>query len=115
MGTTALKPSSLPSNGLHLYAHCMSGVPDGVTLLATNTDRNHPQTLAISAPSERHTMTASKLEDTRVELNGKELKLGADDSIPQLAGVPTPSGKINLAPASVTFLAMREAHNASCR
>jgi hypothetical protein len=114
MGTTVLKPNTSPARGLQLYAHCLREVPGGVALLAINTDRNNSQTLTVSAPSEQYMMTASKLEETRVALNGKELKLEADDSIPQLAGVPTPSGQINLAPASVTFLAMREAHNASC-
>ncbi len=114
MGTTVLKPNASPKENLHLYAHCMSGAPGGVTLLAINTSRNDPQRLAVSAPSERYTMTAPRLEDTSVELNGKELKLGADDSMPRLTGVPTASGPISLPPASITFLAVREAHNAAC-
>ena len=56
-------------------------------------------------------MTASKLEDTRVMLNGRELKLGTDDSIPQLEGVRARSGQITVPPASITFLAIPEAHN----
>lgn len=115
MGTTVLKPNSPEANGIHLYAHCMSDVPGGVTLLAINTDRQNAQTLAVSIPSERYTMTASKLEDTRVDLNGNELELAADDSLPELTGVPAPSGSITLPPASITFLALREAQNASCR
>jgi hypothetical protein len=59
-------------------------------------------------------MTAANLEDTRVDLNGKELKLEGDDSIPRIAGVATPAGNITLPPASITFLAIRNAHNASC-
>jgi heparanase len=115
MGTTVLKPGPSPAQGLHLYAHCLRDAPGGVGLLAINTDRTNSQTLAVSTPSARYTMTAPTLEGTRVELNGKELKLGVDDSVPQLTGVPTPSGPITLAPASITFLAIREAHNASCR
>lgn len=115
MGTTVLKPSSAKAEGLHLYAHCLSDVPGGVTLLAINSNRSSPQTLAVSKASERYTLSASKLDDTRVDLNGKELKLAAGDSIPQLTGMPTPSGSITLAPASITFLAIREARNASCR
>jgi gluconokinase len=38
---------------------------------------------------------------------------GADDAFPELKGAPTPSGKITLAPASIIFLAMPEAHSAS--
>ncbi|HSU31902.1 MAG TPA: hypothetical protein VLJ11_11765 [Bryobacteraceae bacterium] len=115
MGTTVLKPNTAPKQGVHLYAHCLRDTPGGVALLAINTDRNDSQSLTLPARSERYTMTAPKLEDASVELNGKELKLGADDSIPELTGVPTPSGSITLAPASITFLAIREAHNRSCR
>jgi heparanase len=107
MGTTVLKPNSLPVPGLHVYAHCLRDTPGGVALLSINTDRNSSQMLAVSAPSERYTMTAAKLEDTRVELNGKELKLKMDDSLPPLTGVPTPARPITVAPASITFLALR--------
>lgn len=115
MGTTVLKPSPSPAPGLHLYAHCMTDAPGGVTLLAINTDGSAPKTLTVPAASQRYTLTESNLEGTRVELNGKELTLGANDAIPQLAGVPTPSGQMTLAPASITFLAVRGAHNASCQ
>jgi heparanase len=115
MGTTVLKPASTPAESFRVYAHCMRGVPGGVTILAINTDRNEAKSLTVSAPAERYTMTASALEGTSVELNGKELKLGADDSLPELRGTATPAGSITLAPLSITFLAAPEAHNASCR
>jgi len=115
MGTTVLKPASSGAGDLRLYAHCMDGVPGGVTLLAINTNRHHPQPLAVSAASEQYTLTAPILEGTRVDLNGTELKLVSDDSIPALNGVPVSAGSITLPPASITFLAVRNAKNASCR
>jgi hypothetical protein len=81
----------------------------GITLLVINTNRDTAKTLTVSSASERYTMTAPLLEDTRVDLNGKELKLGADDSLPELSGTPAPSGSVGLPPASITFLAVREA------
>ncbi len=115
MGTTVLKPDVSLTPSLHLYAQCLRNVPGGVALLAINTDRNASQKLDVSANSERYTLTAPKLEDGRVDLNGEELKLGSGDSIPSLTPVPTHSGQITLAPASITFLAIAEANNASCR
>ncbi len=115
MRTTVLKPDVPLTPSLHLCAQCLRNVPGGVALLAINTDRNASQKLEVSANSERYTLTAPKLEDNRVDLNGKELKLGAGDSIPSLTAVPTHSGQITLVPASITFLAIREADNASCR
>jgi heparanase len=115
IGTTVLKPGVSPTPNLHLYAQCLRNVPGGVALLAINTDRNASQKLEVSANSERYTLTAPKLEDSRVDLNGKELKLGSGDSIPSLTGVPTHSGSIALPTESITFLAIAEANNPSCR
>lgn len=109
MGTTVLK-----TNAPQLYAHCLNGVPGGVSLLAINTDRSASMTLTLPTPSERYTMSAPNLEGTRVDLNGKELKLGPRDSLPPLKGVRAPSGRVTLPPATVTFLAVSEAHNANC-
>jgi hypothetical protein len=115
MGTTVLKPNLAATDDVRLYGHCMSNARGGVALLALNTDRTSPKTLTVSAPSERYTLTAPELETTRVELNGKELKLGSDDSLPKLTGVSTASGPVTLPPASITFLAVGNAHNAACR
>jgi heparanase len=115
MGTTVLKPAASTVEGLYVYAHCMHGVRGGVTLLAINTDRDNARTLTLSDRSERYTLTAPALDAARVDLNGKELKLNLDDSIPILRGAPAASGPIQLAPASITFLAIRGAGNPSCR
>ena len=115
MGTTVLDPGPAPVPSLHLYAHCLRGRPGGVALLAINTDREAPQSMELSTAAERYTLTARKLEDTAVQLNGSELRLGADDAVPQLAGIAISSGPIALAPASITFLALPNANNGSCR
>ena len=83
-------------------------------MTAPAADRNAPQTLDLASKSQRYTLTARTLEDTDVDLNGSELKLGSGDSIPSMTGVPTNSGRITLPPASVTFLAVPDAGNASC-
>jgi hypothetical protein len=115
MGTTVLDPGPSPAVALHLYAHCLSGHPGGVALLAINTSRTASQSLGLPTPSDRYTLTARNLEDTRVDLNGKELKLGAGDELPQFTGVPTQSGRVTFAPASITFLGIPNANNGGCR
>jgi hypothetical protein len=114
MGATVLKPAAPASADTHLYAHCLSGVPGGVAILALNTDRNASKILNVVAPSERYTLTASNLESASVNLNGQELKLNADDSIPQIKGIAQHPGDLTLPPASITFLAIRRARNTSC-
>jgi hypothetical protein len=115
MGTTVLEPGTTPAAGLHLYAHCLRGAPGGVAVLAINAERAESRSLELSTAAERYTLTAQELSDPRVQLNGSELKLGTGDALPQLAGVATASGPVTLAPASITFLAIPKANNASCR
>jgi heparanase len=118
MGTTVLDPGASAAPSLHLYAHCVRGQPGGVALLAINTDRAASHSLELTTAAERYTLSASSaqnLEDTRVQLNGTELKLGAGDTLPELAGASTQAGELIFAPASITFLAIPTANNASCR
>jgi hypothetical protein len=115
MGPAVLNPGPSPETALHLYAHCLRGHPGGVALLAINTDRTASHSLELPTESDRYTLTARDLEDARVDLNGNELRLGAGDELPRLAGVPTQPGRVTLAPASITFLAIPNANNGSCR
>ncbi len=113
MGPTVLEAG--PSRpGLHLYAHCLRGHPSGVTLMAINTNRTTPEFIALPLPADRYTLTAQTLEDSQVQLNGHELALGASDELPRLQGNRTPSGALELAPASITFLAVADAGNRGC-
>jgi len=115
MGTVVLDPGPSPAPQLHLYAHCLRGHPGGVALLAINTDRDASQSVVLPAASLRYTLTARNFEGTRVDLNGSLLALAAGDALPQLKGVPTPSGRVTLTPASIAFLEIPDAGNGSCR
>lgn len=116
MGTTVLDAG--PSRpGLHLYAQCLRGRPGGVALLAINTSRTEPASVSLPMQAERYTLAASgrDLEDAHVRLNGNELALGAGDALPGLQGSRVPPGPVELAPATITFLAVVDAENTSCR
>jgi heparanase 1 len=118
MGTTVLDPGASPAPSLHLYAHCLRGQPGGVALLAINTDQAASHSLEFTTAAERYTLSArsvKNLDDTHVQLNGTELSLGTDDGLPLLTGVPTSSGHVTFAPATISFLAIPTANNASCR
>lgn len=114
MGTTVLDAGPSPATSLHLYAHCLRNHPGGVVLLAINASETEPETLKIPLRSERYTLTAKELTSHIVELNGLELKLAADDSLPELKGRPIPAGAITLTPKSITFFAMPAANNTAC-
>lgn len=115
MGSTVLDAGASPAPSLKIYAHCLRNQPGGVAVLAINTSKDQAQTLAVPTASERYTLSAKELESKQVELNGTELKLGDGDTLPKLEGTKTHSGKITFAPATITFLAMPQAHNASCQ
>jgi len=105
--------SSTPN--LHLYAHCLRNHPGGVVVIAINPDQSTSLTLDISGAAERYSLTALDLMDKHVQLNGSNLELGAEDSLPSLNGNPHKQGQITLAPTSITFLAFPEAHNSVCQ
>lgn len=90
MGTAVLNPGASSSPGLNLYAHSLRGVAGGVALLAINAS-NDAQSLQITTGAERYTLSAPELQSSGVQLNGTELKLGANDALPQMEGVKVPS------------------------
>src|SRR5262249_20166498 len=48
--------------GLHVYAHSLRDRPDGMALLALNTERAKEQELELPMPSLRYTLTAKELQ-----------------------------------------------------
>ena len=118
MGTTVLESGVPIRAGLHVYAHCLRGRPGGVAVLAINTDKTASPSLTVPTAGERYTLSSStvgNLQEKRVQLNGTELKLSANDDLPTLAGESIVRSDITLAPATVTFLAFPEAANTACR
>ena len=65
--------------------------------------------------AERYTLSAHDPQSGTVQLNGADMALAADGDLPKLAGVAAGKGKITLPAASITFLAVSGANNATCR
>jgi hypothetical protein len=84
---------------LHLYrAQCLRDHTGGVTLLATNMSRSEPASVNLETASERFTLTAPKLENTHVQLNGREFALGMGLG-PRLAALASFAGVTAQLPA----------------
>jgi hypothetical protein len=115
MGTTVLDSGVPIQTGLHVYANSLHGTPGGVALLVINNDREASRPLRIPTEARRYTLSASPLQGARVQLNGKELMLGAHDEVPDLVGVPVAAGDISFEPATITFLALPAAKNSACK
>ena len=114
MGTTVLESGVPIQEGLHVYAHCLRGTPGGVALLAINNSRTRPTSLTLPVAADRLTLKAQQLEASHVLLNAQELGLGANDKLPAFQAIHMPPGNVELAPESITFLAIAEARNGSC-
>jgi hypothetical protein len=98
----------------HLYAHCRRGVRGAVTLLAINTDRTVPAMLRLPVASERYTLSADDLQGTDVMLNGTALEIGPNDELPPLTAVTSPRGSIEIAPTTISVIAIGGAGNPAC-
>jgi heparanase len=115
MGTTVLDTGLQNRDGLHVYGHCLRGVPGGVAILVLNTSPTETTTLSMPVPANRSTLTASTLTAASVMLNGRALALGTNDQLPVLDGQATAIGPLDFAAASITFLALPAAGNSACR
>jgi hypothetical protein len=115
MGPVVLDPGPVSEPRLHLYAHCLRGRPGGVAVLAVNPDQATPLPLDLPVAASRYGLAARHLTDTSVLMNGRELRLGAGDALPALDGEATAPGRLDLAPASITFFAIADAGNPACR
>src|SRR5580700_5849151 len=115
MGTTVLDPQIASTPNLYAYAYCLRNHSGGVALLVINADAQRVHEVTLVPEAERYTLTAKQLQDREVQLNGKTLQLNSDGDVPEFVGQPTPSGRISFAPASITFLAIPNASNSSCR
>ena len=115
MGVTVLDPQISPAPNLYVYAHCLRNHPGGVALLVINADERQVHEVTLVPEAERYTLTAKQLQDRSVQLNGKTLQLNSNSNPPEFVGQPTRAGRISFAPASITFLAIPNANNSSCR
>ena len=114
MGTTVLDAGAASSPSLRVYAQCLRDSPAGVALLVINTSTKQAGSLTLLSAAARYTLTAHELTDQQVQLNGVDLKLGNGDALPELKGAKVRAGNIQFTPASITFLAVPKASNASC-
>jgi heparanase len=114
MGATVLDAGA-SKPGLHVYAHCLPGHAGGVTLLAINTTRTSGESIDLPITADRYSLVAGNTDFTQVTLNGRELVMQPNGLLPTLNGARIGAGPVELAPASITFLAMAEAGNPSCR
>ena len=114
MGTRSLDPNNSPSSGLRLYAQCMKNAPGGVAVLILNVDKSDPHSLTLPIGGQRYTLSSADLQSKTVFLNGQELRVAADGTVPEYKGQEFKRGIVSFAPKTITILTLPNAGNASC-
>jgi hypothetical protein len=78
-------------------------------------DPTAAQFVEVPIAGERYTLTAPALTSKTVLLNGATMTAAADGSLPAIKGQAVKAGSLSIAPASITFVTMPTAGNASCQ
>lgn len=105
-----------PNQGdLHLYAHCLKSGRGGVALVAINLGAASGRVMQLSGSAQVYALTAPVLRGGLIDLNGHRLQATAAGRVPTITGNLSLSGRIDLAPLSITFIALPRAGNRACR
>jgi hypothetical protein len=115
MGTRSLDPRNSPSSGMRIYAQCMKNAPGGVAMLILNVDKSNPHSLTLPIGGQRYTLSAQDLLSKTVFLNGQELSVAADGTVPEYKGDELKRGVVSFAPTTISILTLPNAGNASCK
>jgi len=89
-----------------VYAHCTPEGADapGLTYAVVNSSESEPRTVATaSGEASVYLLSSDDLDGTGASLNGDELEVAADGTLPELVGRPA-TGAIEVPPASVAFV-----------
>ena len=86
-----------------MFVHGLKKKPGGLALLIVNT-LNTAASVNIPSNGEQFMLTANELETRKIQLNGKDLALTANDEIPFIKGKVVKAGVIKIPAHSITFL-----------
>ena len=103
MGKTCYNVGQKNVEGAHIYCHSRKDGKEGKAYLVINNSRTETTTVELPGEAEVYALTGNgKIRSRTMLLNGKELVLGENDALPELAGVKT-SGQVEIAPGGCTF------------
>lgn len=102
MGTQVYE-SPYQVEGLDIFVHSLKNSEKGYSILVVNPTEKE-SSLNLSTSAKQYTLTADELLGKTVKLNGKELNLGVEDSLPEISGANVKKGKIKIPALSTVFL-----------
>lgn len=89
--------------GVYTYAHNLKNKSKGKTVMILNTNKT-ATSVSIPADAKQYLLTADELVTKKVSLNGKVLKLTANDELPEIEGKLVKKGIVELPAYSIIFL-----------
>ena len=104
MGKTCYAVPEKNVEGAHVYCHSRKDGKEGKVYLVINNSWTESTTVALPGEAEVYALTGKTgMRSRTMCLNGKELVLGENDELPELAGVKV-SGNVEIAPGSCAFI-----------
>ena len=105
MGTTVYDTKEEIREGAHVFAHSRRDGKDGVAYCIINNSETEATTVELPKSAEVYKLHADTLRATVMKLNGKELVLGENNEVPEMAPVVM-EGTLTLEPATIAFVVM---------
>ncbi|MCC5936869.1 MAG: hypothetical protein JJU34_06275 [Lunatimonas sp.] len=89
--------------GADVFVHNLKNASDGYAVLLVN-PREAEASLHLPTDAMQYLLTADDFLSKEVKLNGKTLKLKADDSLPEIQGKKVSAGELVMPSKSIMFL-----------
>ena len=107
MGNTVYNSGIEIAEGAHVFCHSRKDGKDGCVYLVINNSKTDVTTVELPKDATVYTLAGRDgLRSTVMTLNGRDLVLGENDELPELCGAEVAAGKIELAPATCTFIVL---------
>lgn len=106
MGTTVYDTGEPIREGAHIFAHSRKDGKAGTAYLIINNSTTASTFVELPEDTDCYMLSAQSLRAPVMQLNGKDLLLHADYTLPEMAPVLLRAGTIELPPASNTFLVL---------
>ena len=104
MGKTCYATGEEIREGAHVYCHSRKDGKEGKAYLVINNSWTETTTVELPGEAEVYALTGTTgMRSRTMCLNGKELVLGENDTLPELIGARV-SGKVEIAPGGCTFI-----------
>ena len=108
MGTTVYDSGEAIREGAHVFAHSRKDGKDGMVYLIINNSKTETTSVELPHDAERYTLAGKNgnMRATVMTLNGEDLVLGENNTVPEMKPVVQAAGTVELMPGTCTFFVL---------